>query len=165
MTLPHFPSGKDTYLFDSNLELLSDSEGSPWFYDIMFVYNSTMEFQIVENVEFNFDFENNNRELRMETILQGLTRNQSDRLKTNVEEVDIIVMLIYDKTGLVHERKIYEVKLNKMRSIYSVLEETPKIELTFRIINETIHGPDTEHSPESWIKERRRERKIDELMK
>jgi hypothetical protein len=160
MPLPHFPSGKDTYLFDSNLELLSDSElvRYPWFYDIMFVYNSTMEFQIVENVEFNFDFENDNRELRMET-------NQSDRLKTNVEEVDIIVMLIYDKTGLVHERKIYEAKLNKMRSIYSVLEETPKIELTFRIISETTHGPDTEHSLESWIKERRRERKIDELMK
>jgi hypothetical protein len=93
--------------------------------------------------------------------------NQSDRLKTNVEEVDIIVMLIYDKTGQIHERKIYEVRLNKMNQKYSVSDENQKVELKFGILSETIHLNDTptEQSLESWIKERRRERKIDELMK
>ena len=93
MSLIHFSSGRYPNLINEGFasytsrriatEYLSSDQNPTWnwYYDIIFVYNSTMEFQIVENIEFNFDFENDKKEILVEI-------NQSDRLDPNFQEVD-----------------------------------------------------------------------------
>lgn len=132
-----------------------------YYYDVIFVYDQDYDYKLVHEVEIDFDLDSQ-KQLHLKTT-------DSYDLEHNFGDVSLVILHIYDKTGIIQRREIFEVTLSKYNQKYGTDKSFDKSEiyLTFNISQYHItHSDDVDAVPiESWLRDWFRDRRIDDIIK
>lgn len=131
------------------------------YYESIFIYENQYNHILLYEVDIDVDIKSNKKELKLVT-------SDSYDLTHNFMDIIMVIIHLYDKTGYVHRRDVFEVNLLKYNQKYELNKSLDKsyINLIFEILNyHIIDNESVQAEPfESWIQRWFRDKKIDRLI-